>query len=176
MLSNLPKLVSGFYSDFGESFPISLLHAIEFAKTGFRIPLGLWGVFSYFPFSKLTVEFLRDCGDVYLLTPTNWDPHQIDYSQHEDRMMDWKGNVTGKSETRLILLDVPDLSPMILAMQVSSVETARMNLVLDEQNNNNKPIQPTFCQVPSGCNKVSSLLADVSPALDDTLFFHCLNE
>lgn len=120
-------------------------HAIKFAETGFRIPLGLWGVFSYFPLSKPTVEFLCDCDDVYLLTPTNWDPHWIDYSQHEDGMMDWEGNVTSKSKTSLILSDIPDPSPSIPVMQVLAVETARMDLVLDEQNDEIDPVQPTFC-------------------------------
>ena len=45
-------------------------HAIELPKTGFKIPLHLWGVFSYFPTSKPTEEFLQETEEVYMLTPT----------------------------------------------------------------------------------------------------------
>ena len=44
-------------------------HAIEFCETGFKIPLLLWGVFSYFPTSKPTEEFLQETEEVYMLTP-----------------------------------------------------------------------------------------------------------
>ena len=44
-------------------------HAIEFPETGFKIPLSLWGVFSYFPTSKPTEEFLQETEEIYMLTP-----------------------------------------------------------------------------------------------------------
>eukprot|EP00957_Ditylum_brightwellii_P060997 4630205-Ditylum_brightwellii.AAC.1 len=34
-------------------------HAITFPEIGLRMPLGLWGVFSYFPTSKPSVEELK---------------------------------------------------------------------------------------------------------------------
>ena len=43
--------------------------AIEFPETGFKIPLLLWDVFSYFPTSKPTEEFLQETEEVYMLTP-----------------------------------------------------------------------------------------------------------
>ena len=50
-------------------------HYMFFVETNFRITLSLKGVFSYFPVSKPTVEVLNECEDVYLLTPTTWNPH-----------------------------------------------------------------------------------------------------
>ena len=50
-------------------------HAIKFSKTGFKIPLLLWGVFSYFPMSKPTEKFLQETEGVYMLTPNRWNPH-----------------------------------------------------------------------------------------------------
>ena len=44
-------------------------HAIEFPESGFKIPLLLWGVFSYFPISKPTEEFLQETEEIYMLTP-----------------------------------------------------------------------------------------------------------
>ena len=34
-------------------------HSISFPETGFRIPLSLWGMFSYFLTSKRTAEFMK---------------------------------------------------------------------------------------------------------------------
>ena len=44
-------------------------HAIEFPETGFKISLLVWGVFSYFPVSKTTEEFLQETEEIYMLTP-----------------------------------------------------------------------------------------------------------
>ena len=41
-------------------------HAITFAETGFRIPLSLWGIFSYFPTSKPTHDDLLNPNEVYM--------------------------------------------------------------------------------------------------------------
>lgn len=50
-----------------------------------------------------------------------------------------------------------------------------MDLILDEHNNDNEPVRPAFCQALSGCDEVLSLLANMSPVLDDTLFYYHLN-
>jgi hypothetical protein len=50
-------------------------HALTFPETGFRIPLSLREVFSYFPTTKSTMDDLAELNDVYLLTPTRWIPH-----------------------------------------------------------------------------------------------------
>jgi len=55
-------------------------HAIEFPETGFWIPLSLWGIFSYFTTSKPTHKALVEPMDVYLLTPTRWNPHSNVYA------------------------------------------------------------------------------------------------
>ena len=44
-------------------------HAITLVETGFRIPLSLWGTFSYFPTSKLTHDDLLNPNEVYILSP-----------------------------------------------------------------------------------------------------------
>ena len=43
-------------------------HSIYSPEEKFRIPLSLWGVFSYFPTSKSNVETLIACDEVFLLT------------------------------------------------------------------------------------------------------------
>eukprot|EP00957_Ditylum_brightwellii_P139653 10643161-Ditylum_brightwellii.AAC.1 len=44
-------------------------HVITFRGEGLRIPLGLWGVFSYFPTSKPLIEEVDISKNVYTLTP-----------------------------------------------------------------------------------------------------------
>lgn len=51
--------------------PLVVDHSIYFPAGEFRIPLSLWGVFSYFPTSKPSVETLNACDEVFLLTPVN---------------------------------------------------------------------------------------------------------
>ena len=54
-------------------------HAITFQETNFRIPLTLHGTFSYFPTSKPSTQELEQPEDVYVLTPTTWNPHSDAY-------------------------------------------------------------------------------------------------
>ena len=57
--------------------PTEADHAITFPETGFRIPLFLWGIFSYFPTTKPTHKSLEEPSNVYMLTPTTWNPTQM---------------------------------------------------------------------------------------------------
>ena len=50
-------------------------HSIMFQETNFRIPLSLYGTFSYFPTTKPSIKDLEEPEDVYVLTPTTWNPH-----------------------------------------------------------------------------------------------------
>ena len=68
-------------------------HLIYFNETGFRIPLLLWGTFSYFPTSKPFEVFLNSCDKIYLMTPTNFNPHCTIYGCNKEAMIDWQGNI-----------------------------------------------------------------------------------
>jgi hypothetical protein len=69
-------------------------HAITFPETGFRIPLALWGVFSYFPTSKPSKETLNAIKDMYLLTPDRWNPHADMYAITKSQFL--TGKVTNR--------------------------------------------------------------------------------
>ena len=47
-------------------------HSITFPETGFRIPMSLWGIFSYFPMSKLTAATIQESEEVCLLIPPSF--------------------------------------------------------------------------------------------------------
>eukprot|EP00957_Ditylum_brightwellii_P114094 8698591-Ditylum_brightwellii.AAC.1 len=55
-------------------------HSIYFKETGLRIPMALWGTFSYFQSSKPTVEELQASDDIYLLTSSRFNPHNDGYA------------------------------------------------------------------------------------------------
>jgi hypothetical protein len=96
-------------------------HAITFPETGFRIPLSLWGVFSYFPTTKPTKDDLVEPDEVHMLTPIRWNPHTDAYAKNEEAIMDWEGNVKPlrDREVRIILDDVPEDEAMVCSLWVS---------------------------------------------------------
>ena len=68
-------------------------HSIYFPDNDFRIPLSLWGVFSYFITSKPLTEQMMNTEDVYLLTPSKMNPHCDGYATNEENILDWEGNM-----------------------------------------------------------------------------------
>ena len=83
---------------------------IIFSETGFKIPLSLSGIFSYFTTTKLTNGMLQDPSEVYILMPARWDPHSDVYKHNEDNMLDWEGNMKEpKHHNQWLMLDeIPD--------------------------------------------------------------------
>eukprot|EP00957_Ditylum_brightwellii_P083055 6313382-Ditylum_brightwellii.AAC.1 len=98
-------------------------HAITFPGEGLRIPLGLWGIFSHFPISKPSIEEVNTYESVYTLTPHRWNPYVKQYANCEQNLIDWEGNVLGKTnEMKIILTDIPDDEFIASSMIISSVE------------------------------------------------------
>ena len=97
-------------------------HSICFPETGFRIPLSLWGMFSYFPTSKPTALFMKETGDIYLLTPSGWNPHDDSYATNKENMLDWEGNmITKKDCVQVLLSEIAEDTAVAASVQISSV-------------------------------------------------------
>ena len=80
-------------------------HSIFFKDYDFRIPMSLWGIFSYFPTTKPTSQMLEDTDDVFLLTPDGqWNPHSDVCPRNEETTMDLEGNMVEKKDRVQILL------------------------------------------------------------------------
>ena len=88
--------------------PTEAHHAITFQETNFRIPLTLHGTFPYFPTSKPSTQELEEPEEVYILTPTTWNPHSDAYVINEESMLDWEGNMKHERdhEKRVVLEDI----------------------------------------------------------------------
>ena len=99
-------------------------HAIIFQETNFRIPLTLHGTFSYFPTSKPTTQELEEPEDVYVLTPTTWNPHSDAYVINEESMLDWEGNMKHERdhEKRVVLEEIPSDDTMISSLALCEKE------------------------------------------------------
>ena len=99
-------------------------HTITFQETNFRIPLSLHGTFSYFPTSKPSIQELEEPDDVYVLTPTIWNPHSDAYVFNEESMLDWEGNMIHEKdhEKRVVLEDIPSDDTMISSLALCDKE------------------------------------------------------
>ena len=119
-------------------------HAITFIDTGFRIPLSLWGIFSYFPTSKPTHDMLQDPDNVYILTPTTWNPHTDAYSRNEEAMLDWEGNVRQSSDRpkQIVIQDIEDDPNMSSALSIGAVETSHVETIFAASDDDDDAVQP----------------------------------
>ena len=106
------------------SSPTEENHSIMFHETNFRIPLSVYGTFSYFSTSKPSTKDLEEPDDVYALTPTTWNPYSDAYVINEESMLDWEGHMRNERdhEKRLALDDIPSDVTMISSLAVCEKE------------------------------------------------------
>ena len=155
-------------------------HSIVFQEDGFRIPLSLWGVFSYFPSRKPTRDEMLEAENVYLLTPTVWNPHSDAYANNEEAMVDSDGNIReSKDRTKeLILAEVDEDSAMAATLQVSSV----VNNAIDEVLTNSLSTCiddntiSMFHPIPWDADETSGTLTNISCIYSDQIFVERLEE
>ena len=109
-------------------------HAITFVETGFRIPLSLWGIFSYFTPSKPMHDDLLNPNQVYILSPATWNPHSDAYSANEESMLDWEGNMQPKKDRqhRIVLDNVEDGGNIVASLSTTPLEQEAIDIHLVE--------------------------------------------
>lgn len=153
-------------------------HSICFPESGFRIPLSLWGVFSYFPTSKPSKDDLVEPTDVYLLTPTQWNPHSDSYARNEASMLDWEGNMTMKKdrEARVVIDDLPDDEVMVSSMMVSRLENDAIDAAFASDGDASDKPHPQYQPIPPQADEVASVLADVSSVLNDQTMYQKMKD
>jgi hypothetical protein len=152
-------------------------HSMLFPETGFRIPLSLWGTFSYFPTCKPTATQMQDSDKIYMLTPDRFNPHGDSYAENEDNMLDWEGNVIEKKHrTKILLSEVEENEAMAASVQVSSLETREIDRVLETSYDEEEIVKPCYGTIPRVADQISSVLAAVLPLLDDVALYTQLSE
>ena len=142
-------------------------HAITFVETGFRIPLSLWGIFSYFPTSKPTHDDLLNPNEVYILSPSTWNPRSDAYSTNEESMLDWEGNMQPKKDRQhwIVLDDVEDDINMVASLSIAPLEQEAIDIHLIEDDERFDEMGIPF--IPRPGDHVSSTLGSISNTLVD---------
>ena len=142
-------------------------HAITFVETGFRIPLSLWGIFSYFPTSKQTHDDQLNPNEVYILSSATWNPHSDAYSTIEESMLGWKGNMQPKKDCqhRIVLDDVEDNVNMVASLSITPLEQESINIHLIEDDEQFDDMGISF--IPRQGDNVSSSIGSISNTLMD---------
>jgi hypothetical protein len=152
-------------------------HSVYFPDNDFRIPLSLWGVFSYFVTSKPSTEQMMNAEDVYLRTPSTMNPHCDAYTMNEENMLDWEGNmVQRRDRVQIHLSDIPEDAAVTASVQVSSAEARTIDTVLEGNvaSHDGNVAHPCWQPIPRVADEVSSILASVSPILDNQILYGCL--
>jgi len=85
-------------------------HCISFINHDLRIPMQLWGTFSYFHSRIPTAEELDGCDKIFI-TPdsTVWNPHCESFAKNEQSMLDFEGNtIDSRRRTNHIMEREPE--------------------------------------------------------------------
>ena len=153
-------------------------HSIIFPETEFRIPLFLHGVFSYFPTTKPKRATMAACENVYLLTPTRWNPHCDSYARNEEAMLDWQGNIVAERDRakRIMLEEVESDEAMAASLRVSDDENAAVDSLLEDLYPNAEQVIPMFEPTPLDADQISCVMADISPMYCDMMLLQKLEE
>ena len=142
-------------------------HAITFMEMGFRIPLSLWGIFSYFPTSKSTHDDLLNPNEVYILSPATWNPHSDAYSTNEESMLDWEGSMQQKKDCQHwnVLDDEEDDISMVASLQITQLEQEVIDAHLVEDDKHYDGMRTMT--IPRSADNISSTLGSISNTLVD---------
>ena len=141
-------------------------NVITFVETGFRIPLSLGGIFSYFPTSKPTHDDLLSPNEVYILSPATWNPHSDAYSTNEESMLDWEGNMQPRDcQHQIILDDVEDDVNMVASLQITQLEQEVIDTHLVEDDKHYDGMRTMT--VPRSADNISHKLGSISNTLVD---------
>jgi len=89
------------------------------------------GVFSYFPTSRTSIGLCNSTDDIYILMPTQWNPSLDVYSQNEESMLDWEGNMTRREErVRILMLEVSEDPHVASICSISTCKDQRIDSII----------------------------------------------
>ena len=145
-------------------------HSLYFSGPGLRIPLALWGVFSYFPTRKPTErDLICDNNEVILLSPDGiWNPHTDVFARNEENMLDYEGNITEPSQRPRILLEtVTEDAELVASMCVSAVEAQAIDSLLPREDEPVGPATPfdETLEMSQFCSSIGATVAHMDEAL-----------
>ncbi len=133
---------------------------------------------SYFVTYKSTALQMMESEDVYLLTPSRMNPYCDSYATNEENMLDCEGNmIQRKDRVRILLSDIQEDVAMAASVQVSSAEAKAIDTCLETSGAAyDEEAHPCWEPIPRAADEISSVLAGVSPTLDDQILYGRLIE
>ena len=155
-------------------------HSIYFKDFDLRIPLSLWGIFSYFS-SRKPVDADVDNTETIFITPDgpSWNPHSDIYARNEENMLDWRGDMVEKQHRRRVLFDededameiatacIESTDALIRQSELSREENWCINTVYDNAVVMGSIVQdPINSLIPAPCDEVYPVLANISSTLN----------
>ena len=150
-------------------------HAIVFDESGFRIPLALRGIFSFFPTSKPSTDDMLSNDNIYLITPSYWNPHSETYAQIEESFLDCDGElVSPEHQQRILMQEVRDddrKNPVVGTIEVNGLNDFCSALHLDAEE---LKLKPSYPEIYPACNEIGSVLSRIDPLLNDINLCHTL--
>ena len=159
--------------------PTNQDHSIYFPETRFRIPMSLWGIFSYFPTSKPSAQDMVGSEEVvYMLTPTRWNPHEDSYANNGRSMLDWEGNIICKQDHQQILLsEIQEDDIMAASVSIGSIEVRAVDVAMEQgaEDHNGTP-HPKYQPVPGAADQISGILGEISPMLNDQTLYQKMKD
>ena len=119
---------------------------------------------------------LEDCEEIYVLTPSRWDPHDIAYAHNEAQMLDWQGDMVEPKDRQIIELnEVEEDADVSAACYIGYVESQAVIDLLQHQNDDDIDEPCHHNNVPRGTDEIASVLSSVSPLLTDESLYERLN-
>lgn len=109
-------------------------HSIYFKDHDLRIPLALWGIFSYFPTRKPTEQDMEDC-ELILLSPDGpeWNPHSDVFACNEEKFLDWRGDIIGAKDRQRVLIEDSDADAFVSSLSVAASDYGpEKNAIIDK--------------------------------------------
>ena len=88
---------------------------------------------------------LNECEEVYILTPSRWDPHNPVYLSNEMNMLDWQGDEQKRDRQQILLEDIQEDVNLSATSYIGPVETHAIEELLSA-NHQHWP-EPTFAAV-----------------------------
>jgi hypothetical protein len=158
-------------------------HSIYFKEVNLRIPLALWGIFSYFLTRLPSADELEEA-ELVMITPDGpeWNPHTDAYARNEENYLDWQGNIIQPEHCVRTLVDQDDTDAFISNVIVNETSLCKtedstidsvmegvsvMNITADHQEQSS---------IPFFEDEVGKQLCGISNSLDLPTFISNLNE
>ena len=120
---------------------------------------------------------MMEIDDVYLLTPSRFDPHDPAYAINESCMLDWEGNIVeARNRQQILLSEIPEDTALSALLQVSQVENEAINARLSSlEGLMEQGYLEIIHPVPRDADEIGCVLSSISPVLDAATLYHWLS-